>query len=132
MARPSKLTTELIDELCQWVADDVPLRFCADGVGITYNCLSRWLDIGMKDFEAEIESLESELFCRIKKTYATVVRESVRKIKNCDKGWTGEAWIRQRRDNEFMDKQEITSGDEKVVIQLGHMKGTRKSDKADS
>ena len=119
-----KLNETLIDELCEWVADDVPFRYCAEGVGVSYRMFNNWMSQGETDFnDGNTTSLECELFLRVKKTYASVVRNSVKKIKACDKGWTGEAWIRQRRDNEFMDKQEITSGDEKVVVQLGSIKG---------
>lgn len=118
-----KLTKALIDELCEWVADDVPFRYCAEGVGVSYRMFNNWMSQGEQDSSNDEETLEAELFLRVKKTYASVVRNSVKKIKACDKGWTGEAWIRQRRDNEFMDKQEITSGDEKVVVNLGSIKG---------
>lgn len=123
MARQSKLNKELIEELCEWVESDTPFRFCAEGCGITYMTFNNWLKKGEEDFNEENETLEAELFYRIKKAYATVVRNSVNKIKQGDKNWQGECWIRQRRDNEFMDKQEITSGDEKVIVQLGNIKG---------
>lgn len=141
MARPSKLCKEIIDELCEWVEDDVPFRYCAEGCGITYVTFLNWMQKGEKDYEAEVDSLESDLFYRIKKSYAKVVRESVRIIRSgmvfkVDKkgniiydedgkthNWQGECWIRQRRDNEFMDKQEIVNNDEKVIVQLGNIKG---------
>ena len=119
----SKLNEELIDELCEWVATDTPFQYCAQGCGIHYTTFQNWMNKGEKDIEQEIESLEALLYYRIKKTYAQVVRDSVQKIKSGDRSWTGEAWIRQRRDNEFMDKQEINSGDEKVIVQLGNLKG---------
>ena len=123
MARPSKLTEQLIDELCEWVADDVPFQYCAQGCGILYETFCAWLKQGEEDLNNDMETIHAELYYRIKKTYADVVRKSVLKIKSGDRSWTGEAWIRQRRDNEFMDKQEINSGDEKVVVQLGNLKG---------
>ena len=123
MARPSKLNEELIKELCEWVATDTPLRFCAEGCGITYITFNNWMNKGEQDSKEEIYSLEAELFYRIKKEYACVVRNSIQKIKNGDKNWQGECWIRQRRDNEFMDKQEIVNNDEKVIVQLGNIKG---------
>lgn len=119
----SKLTPELIDELCEWVADDVPFQYCAQGCGIVYTTFQNWMNKGELDLEAGDDTLEATLYYRIKKTYADVVRASVKKIKSGDRSWTGEAWIRQRRDNEFMDKQEITSDNEKVVVQLGNIKG---------
>ena len=123
MARKSVLNKELIDELCKWVEDDVPFRFCAEGCGITFITFNNWMKKGEDDFENEIESLEAELFYRIKKTYASVVRESVRIIRTKPMGWQGQAWIRQRRDNEFMDKQEFVSNGEQVIVNLGNLKG---------
>lgn len=128
MARPSKLSMETINSLCEWVSQDVPLRFCAEGCGITYMTLNNWLNKGLADFENEVESLEAELFYRLKKEYAMVVRKSVAKIKAGGTNWQGECWIRQRRDNEFMDKQEFVAGDEKVVIQFGNTKGKHTKD----
>ena len=132
MARPSKLNLELIDELCEWVEDDVPFRYCAEGCGILYATFNLWLRKGEADVESEIDSLEAELFTRIKKSYAKVVRNSVRIIRTKPEGsnWQGECWIRQRRDNEFMDKQEFVSDGEKVVVNLGNLKG--KHTKVDS
>lgn len=123
MGRPSKLNEDLICELCKWVADDVPFQYCAEGCGIDYTSFQNWMNQGETDIKDGIESIFSELFLRIKKTYAKVVRDSVLKIKSGDRGWTGEAWVRQRRDNAFMDKQEIVSGDEKVIVNLGNIKG---------
>ena len=125
MARPSKLNEQLINEICEWVADDVPLRFVADGVGVTYMTFNNWLSKGEKDFQNDEETLEAELFYRVKKTYANVVRESIRIIKTKPEGanWQGECWIRQRRDNEFMDKQEIVNNDDKVIVNIGSIKG---------
>lgn len=125
MARPGKLNEELINELCDWVASDTPLRFCAEGCGITYMSFNNWLKQGEADFNNEVDSIFAELFYRIKKTYAQVVRNSVTIIKTKPEGtnWQGECWIRQRRDNEFMDKQEIIGDGEKVVVQLGNIKG---------
>lgn len=123
MARPSKLTEELIDELCEWVASDTPFQYCAEGCGIVYTTFQNWMTKGELDLENDADTLEATLYYRIKKTYAQVVRNSVQKIKSGDRSWTAEAWIRQRRDNEFMDKQEINSGDEKVVVQIGNIKG---------
>lgn len=125
MARLSSLTKDKIEELCLWVADDVPFRYCAEGCGVIYQTFLNWMQKGESDYNADIESLEAELFYRIKKTYATVVRDSVKiiKTKPADRNWQGECWIRQRRDNEFMDKQEIVNNDEKVIVQLGNIKG---------
>lgn len=117
------LTEELIDELCEWVATDTPFQYCAQGCGVLYETFNGWLSRGEQDLRDEVESIYSTLYFRIKKTYAQVVRDSVSKIKSGDRSWTGEAWIRQRRDNEFMDKQQINSGDEKVIVQLGNLKG---------
>ncbi len=119
----TKLTEELIDELCEWVATDTPFQYCAEGCGIVYTTFQNWMNEGEQDIENGIESLKSTLYNRIKKTYAKVVRDSVQKIKSGDRAWTAEAWIRQRRDNEFMDKQEIKSDGEKVIVQLGNIKG---------
>lgn len=130
MARPSKLNEELIDELCEWVETDTPFQYCAQGCGVLYETFLNWMSQGEKDLMDGLETIQAELFYRIKKTYANVVRKSVMKIKSGDRSWTGEAWIRQRRDNEFMDKQEIKSGDERVVVNLGNLKG--KHLKADS
>lgn len=133
MARPSKLNENLIDELCEWVKDDVPFKYCAEGCGVLYNTFLMWMRKGEEDFDNEIESLEAELFNRIKKTYASVVRGSVCKIRNGSAGWQGECWIRQRRDNEFMDKQEFVSNGEQVIVNLGNLKGKHtKADKQEA
>ena len=118
-----KLTTELIDELCDWVATDTPFQYCAQGCGVLYDTFNGWMSKGEQDLLEENETIEAELYQRIKKTYALVVRNSVAKIKSGDRAWTAEAWIRQRRDNEFMDKQQINSDGEKVIVQLGNLKG---------
>ena len=123
MARKSTLNEQLIEELCKWVADDVPFRFCAEGCGVLYPTFIHWMKKGESDFDNGVESLEAELFDRVKKTYASVVRESVKIIRTKPMGWQGQAWIRQRRDNEFMDKQEIVSNGEQVIVNLGNLKG---------
>ena len=123
MARPSKLNEELIDELCEWVATDTPFRYCAEGCGVLYDTFMYWMRKGEQDILIESDTLEAELFNRIKKTYAKVVRNSVSKIKEGEKNWQGECWIRQRRDNEFMDRQELNTNGEKVIVQLGNSKG---------
>ncbi len=117
------LNEQLIDELCEWVETDTPFQYCAQGCGILYDTFNQWMNKGEQDILNDVESIYATLYYRIKKTYANVVRNSVLKIKSGDRSWTGEAWIRQRRDNEFMDKQQINSGDEKVIVQLGNLKG---------
>lgn len=119
----TKLNEQLIDELCEWVETDTPFEYCAQGCGIHYTTFQNWMLKGEQDTLNDVDSLERTLYYRIKKTYAWVVRNSVQKIKNGDRSWTGEAWIRQRRDNVFMDKQEISTADEKVIVQLGNIKG---------
>lgn len=119
----TKLNESIIDELCEWVATDTPFQYCAEGCGIHYTTFQNWMNQGEEDINNGIESLYATLYNRIKKTYARVVRDSVQKIKSGDRSWTAEAWIRQRRDNEFMDKQQINSGGESVIVQLGNLKG---------
>lgn len=113
-----KLSEELIEELAKWVADDVPIEYCCDGVGIHPTTFYGWMKTGENDLlEDKDNTLEATLYLKIKMTYAGVVRDSIAKIKKGGMGWTGEAWMRERRDQVFT-KLEKSEQSENLVIKM--------------
>ena len=120
MARPSKLTEELIQEIADNLSDGLPITYTCDLLGITKMSFSNWMRQGEQDFNDEIESLSSLFFYSIKKAQAEYVKNAMRDIQSGRQGWQGQSWWLERTRQDFMPKQEITAGDDgKVTVVIG-------------
>jgi len=120
MARPSKLTEELITEFCDEVSKGLPIKYCCDYVGIHETSYFEWMKKGEDDFKNEIDSLYSTFWKSIKKSYAQYLIASREIIHNGVLGWQGRSWWLERTNPFFMPKQQIQADDDgKVTVVIG-------------
>jgi len=118
-----KLSEEFIEKFCsEWVAKDIPIEFCCDGMGIHYTSYYGWMSKGEQDQLDNTNSLERKFYEKVKETYANVVKESIFRIKAGRLGWTGEAWMRERRDRQFVKESETSISNENITIITGMKK----------
>ncbi len=120
MARPSKLTAELIEQVYAEVAEGAPVKYVCDFFCITQPCYSNWMQQGESDAAENIDSLYAEFFMTIKKAQADYVITTGKEIRKGEAGWQGKAWWLERTRQDFMPKQQIQADDEgKVTVVIG-------------
>lgn len=120
MARPSKLTSELIEEMKNLLVEGAPIKYVCDYCGITTMSHSNYMTKGEEDYNNNIDSLFSTYFYTIKKAQSTYVIEAGREIRKGEAGWQGKAWWLERTRQDFMPKQQIQADDEgKVTVVIG-------------
>lgn len=120
MARPSKLTEELIEQFAAEIQDGLPVCYTCDLLGVTEVSYHNWMNQGKEDYEAENETLCAVFFSRIKNAYAMFVKQSKNDMRQKDKNWTAIAWWLERTNPFFMPKQQIQADDEgKVQVIIG-------------
>ncbi len=90
MSRPTDLTPELADKLCQLVEEGLPMSRAAEHEGIDYSTLKRWQRRKGEPYEGFCASL--------KRAKAASQAASIRTIRMGAQGWQGEAWYLERSD----------------------------------
>lgn len=120
MARPSKLTEELISKMADEIAEGTPICYVCDLFSVTEQSYFNWMERGQQDFENDEETIYSAFFDSIKKSYARFIIESKKRIKQGTPGWQGTAWWLERTNAKFMPKQQIQADDDgKVTVVIG-------------
>lgn len=66
MGRPSKLTAELTDEICESLALGAPVETAAEAAGIDHATLYRWIDRGIRGEEPYAALCEAVMRARAK------------------------------------------------------------------
>lgn len=129
MARPSKLTEELIETMHEKLLVGLPIISCCDLLGITTMSHSNWMSQGEEDFKNEVESLYAEYFYTIKKARAEFEESCLKDIHSGRPGWQGAAWVLERTNQKYMPKQEVVAEEGKVnVIIGGKVKEVKRND----
>jgi len=129
MARPSKLTEELIDTMASKLRKGLPISSCCDLLGITDMSHSNWMRQGEEDYKANIDSLFADYFYTIKKSRAEFEEAALEDIRSGRPGWQGCAWVLERTNQKYMPKQEVVAEEGKVnVIIGGKVKEVKRSD----
>jgi len=129
MARPSKLTEELINEMYENLLVGLPIISCCDLLCITQPCHQNWMTIGEEDFKNEVESLHAKYFMTIKKGRADFEKKALKDIQTGRPGWQGMAWVLERTNQKYMPKQEVVAEEGKVnVIIGGKVKEVKRND----
>lgn len=122
VGRPSKLNTELIDNMYKEIANGLPVKYACDYFGITQPSFHNWMKQGEDDTNSEnFDTLYAQFFMSIKKAQADYVRNAIADIRSGRQGWQGQAWVLERTRNDFMPKQAIESNtdDGKVTVVFG-------------
>lgn len=120
MARPTKLTDELIEQFCEEVKGGLPICYCCDLLEIHETTYEAWINQGNEDEKAKIDSIYATFYRGIKKSYAQYVEDSKKRIHSGTPGWQGTAWWLERTNNKFMPKQQIQADDDgKVTVVIG-------------
>lgn len=95
--REHKLTPERHEQIIKSLKGMLPQITAAGAAGICEKTLYNWMDRGIKDLEAEIESPFRNLLQCIKAVEAENQERLLRKIEIGAPGWQGSAWILERR-----------------------------------
>lgn len=120
MARPSKLTDELLEKFCEVVRDGLPICYCCDLLEIHETTYESWMNQGNEDVKAEIDSIYATFYRSIKKSYAQWIQISTNRIKQGTPGWQGTAWLLERTNSKYMPKQQIQADEDgKVNVIIG-------------
>jgi len=107
--RPTKLTDELIDTLCENIELGMPYTMACDASGINYSTFKEWMSKG----EEEVPKKQFMAFsARVKAANSECARRCLEHIREkADNGSTFyDTWLLERRFSEhFGAKQHITS-----------------------
>ncbi len=120
MARPTKLTDELISQFSDQVRDGLPICYCCDLLEIHETTYESWINQGNEDIKSENDTIYAKFYRAIKKSYAQWIQSSTNRIKQGTPGWQGTAWLLERTNPKYMPKQQIQPDEDgKVVVQIG-------------
>ena len=90
MARPTSLTGELSEQLCELHREGLPLSRSADAVGITYTTLKRWMKRTDEPYAT---------FCaNLKRARGDFQRPLLSDIRAGVDNWQSRAWLLERSD----------------------------------
>lgn len=96
MAKP-KLTPEIRDEFCGYVAKGLTKKGAADAVCISESSLYSWLDRGQKDKESGKDTMYSEFLESVKKAEAEFKTTHIHTIERASvDDWKAAAWLLER------------------------------------
>lgn len=121
MARPTKLTPELIKQLCQVLELGTTYQCACDYVGISFESFNQWRKKGEKAQSGLfLEFLES-----VKKAEAKCAVASLAKIQKAatEGSWQASAWLLERRYPNEYGRQRIDIGNppnEQLIIRVIH------------
>jgi len=121
MARPTKLTEELIERFCEEVASGLPICYCCDLLEIHETTYEAWMNLAKEEeSNGNFDSIYSLFSRSIKKSYAQHISDSRKRIQQGTPGWQGTAWWLERTNSFFMPKQKIEADDDgKVQVVIG-------------
>lgn len=120
MARPSKLTPELIEDMSAKVKKGLPVCYVCDMFSIHETTYHEWMKLGEQDDLDGIDSLYSQFWRSIKKSYAQYVEDTMDTMRERLNGWQSLAWWLERTNSRFMPKQQIQADDDgKVTVVIG-------------
>ena len=104
MARKTKLTKEVQEQICKYIEIGVPIKFAAEACGISERTFYNWMERG----EKENKGCFFQFFQSVKKALAKSVARDIAIIeKAAQEGkWQASAWRLERRHPEFFGVKE--------------------------
>ena len=97
IGRPSKLTPELIETVCNEVRLGMPFSYAAIRAGISEPTFHKYKNRGTKDLEAGSDSLEAEFLKRLKEALADFMHKSLVVISAAPQRWQAQMTLLERR-----------------------------------
>ena len=98
MARPTKLSPEIIESVAEGVASGMPFCHAAVAAGISERSFFKYQKIGKEDEEAGIDSEFAQFARAMKKAEAEAIRANLEIITMAAvDSWQAAAWILERR-----------------------------------
>ncbi len=117
MARPTKLTAEIADQIADNVLHGGTLTDAAGCVGIKYDTFNEWMTRG----EREQSGIYFQFFRKVRQSEAQCRLNMTRVIQSAAaKGdWkAAEAYLKRRDRANWGDNVDVTTGGEKIIITI--------------
>lgn len=121
MGRPSKLTTEKIEQICNWLHAGYFVEDAARMANISKSTFYNWMDKAKDDRDNEIESIYTEFLDSIEHARAQAEGIFLASIRNAaTRGvWQAAAWWMERSFAKWSKDQNIKlSGDSDAPVQV--------------
>jgi len=118
---PSKITDELIDQICNHIREGNYVESSCFACGIAKRTYYNWVKRGEEDTEKEVDSVYSVFYNRLQEAYGQAEVELVRRINSEDeRNWQRLPWILERtRQRRFGQRQQVDVDiDQRVHIGL--------------
>lgn len=93
MGRKTKLTPEVMDELCSNIEHGLPIQQACRRAGIVKQTFYNWKRRG----QSEPKSVYGEFFARLEKAEADCQARALEAIWEGGKDWVAKAWLLERR-----------------------------------
>lgn len=117
MARPSKLTPELTDDIVQLLLAGNFVETTCDYVGISKETFYEWLRRGERAWQTDIDPVNYVEFSdAVKKAIAQVETLSVAKLRGGILNWQSLAWWLERRHPDRWGNRQTVKHTGKVVL----------------
>lgn len=121
MARPTKLTTEKIEQICTWLHAGYFVEDAARMAKISKATFYNWMDKAKEDRDAEVESIYTEFLDAIEQARAEAEGIFLSSIRNAaTRGvWQAAAWWMERSFQKWSKSHDIKlTGDSDAPVQV--------------
>lgn len=110
------LSNEIIVDISQEIEDGLPIKYACDLFSVTQARFGYWMNQGLVDFEAEVDSLYALLYVSVKKAYAKYIKHCKNRICGGEVGWQATAWWLERTNKDFQMNNESPVYTENINI----------------
>ena len=97
MGRPTKFTPDRCADIISAISRRAPYQLAAEANGISERTLFYWLEEGVRDLDANIDSEYAQFLQSIKRAEMQKVMEHTDMIAAKPERWQADAWILERR-----------------------------------
>ena len=97
IGRPTKFTSERCADIISAISRRAPYQLAAEANGISERTLFYWLEEGVRDLEANIDSEYAAFLQAIKRAEMQKVMEHTDMIAAKPERWQADAWLLERR-----------------------------------
>lgn len=104
--RPSKLTQEVIDTICEHVGQGVPYDKACWLADVSERIVQMWKKQGESDESDGKDTMHARFFRAVKKAEANNIIEMTQRIRYGHENWTSAAWLLERRHKEHYGKEQ--------------------------
>jgi transposase len=95
--RPSKFTPERCADIISAISRRAPYQLAAEANGISERTLFYWLEEGVRDLDANVDSEHAQFLQSIKRAEMQKVMEHTDMIAAKPERWQADAWLLERR-----------------------------------